>query len=287
MAVIYKKESSRPLSKYQLKMNDAAIQLRLQNPGLLRKKRKVLMDAARDKIIADGFQFAKGKSRSKSLTPEAAEPKPKRQKLTQDVREKRLKDIEEDMTDLKERIQFKEGRISGYLAIADYKKCDEIKEETIQLKKQLRELEAEKKHLAVSSRQSKWYYKNKRSSSDSGAEHSTLSCSDTDLQGHTPTPAPSPSSNASFNESILASDTPETLSPGFPASQFPLFSQSQHYRGDADTTDLESNDSDVQIVAEAPDGDGALADLSTPPGTQPSSSFLAHPPAAPPLQEDL
>ena len=153
MAIIYKKESFRPLSKYQLKMNNAAIHLCLQNPGLLRKKRKILMDAARDKIIADGFQFAKGKSRSKSLTPEAAEPKPKRQKLTQDVREKRLKDVEEDMSDLKEQIQFKERRISGYLAVSDYKKCDEIKEETIQLKKQLRELEAEKSdllHLAVS-----------------------------------------------------------------------------------------------------------------------------------------
>ena len=173
MATIYKKESSRPLSKYQLKMNDAAIHLCLQNPGLLRKKRKVLMDAARDKIIADGFQFAKGKSRSKSLTPEAAEPKPKRQKLTQDVREKRLKDIEEDMSDLRERIQFKEGRISGYLAISDYKKCDEIKEETIQLKKQLRELEAEKKRLATSSCQSKWHYWNKCSSSDSGADYLT------------------------------------------------------------------------------------------------------------------
>lgn len=76
MAIIDKKESSRPLSKYQLKMNDAAVQLCLQNHGLLRK---VLMDAARDKIIADGFQFAKGKPRSKSLTPEAAEPKPKHQ----------------------------------------------------------------------------------------------------------------------------------------------------------------------------------------------------------------
>ena len=62
------------------------------------------------------------------------------------------------MSDLKEQVQFKEGRISGYLAVSDYKKCDEIKEETIQLKKQLRELETGKKRLATSSRQSKWYY---------------------------------------------------------------------------------------------------------------------------------
>lgn len=60
------------------------------------------------------------------------------------VREKRLKDVEEDMADLNERISFKDKRISGCLAVSNYKKCDEIKEEIIQLKKQLRELEAEK-----------------------------------------------------------------------------------------------------------------------------------------------
>ena len=70
-------------------MNDAAIQLRLQNPGLLRKKWTVLIELARDKKIADGFQFAKGKSQSKSLIPESAEPKPKHQKLPSDMREKK------------------------------------------------------------------------------------------------------------------------------------------------------------------------------------------------------
>ena len=104
-------------------MNEAAI---LKNPGLLRK-RQALVDAARAKIMKQGFQFVKGKSRSKKTSAATEEPTPKRQKLTRDVREKRLK---EDMADMKERISFKEKRIAGYLAVSDYKKCDEIIEET-------------------------------------------------------------------------------------------------------------------------------------------------------------
>lgn len=55
MATIYKKQSSRPLSNYQLRMNEAAIKLCLKNPGLLRK-RQALVDAAREEIIEQGFR---------------------------------------------------------------------------------------------------------------------------------------------------------------------------------------------------------------------------------------
>ena len=60
MAIIYRKETNRPLFEYQ-RMNDAAQQFCLQNPGLIRK-RQLLIDTARERIIADGFQFVKGKS---------------------------------------------------------------------------------------------------------------------------------------------------------------------------------------------------------------------------------
>lgn len=75
MAIIYRKESARPLSKYQKKINDAAQQLCLQNPGLL-KKRQLLIDTARAQIIADGFQSVKGKSRSKKDQQSDEEPAP-------------------------------------------------------------------------------------------------------------------------------------------------------------------------------------------------------------------
>ena len=64
MATIYKKESKCPLSNFQQQMNEAAQQLCIKNPGLLHK-RKLLMEEARMKIMDEGFQFVKGKSRSK------------------------------------------------------------------------------------------------------------------------------------------------------------------------------------------------------------------------------
>ena len=133
----------------------------------------------------------------------------------------------------------------------------------------------QKKHLATSSRHSKWYYKNKVIQVLIFQLHLAVTpIYRVILQ---------PSSNSLNPFSLLVH---LNLSPEFLASQFPLFSQFQH---DADTADLEtlSNDSDAQIVAEIPDGDGRFADLLTPPGTQPSPAFLARPPAAPPLQEEL
>ena len=61
MAIIYKKESKRPLTNYQKRVNEAAIELSLQHPGLLHT-RKHLMETARAKVIEDGYQFVKGKS---------------------------------------------------------------------------------------------------------------------------------------------------------------------------------------------------------------------------------
>ena len=129
---IYKKETTRPLSEYQKRVNKAAEEICLENPGLLRK-RSVLLEAARNRIIEEGFQFKKGKSRSKKLT--SSEPQPKRVKISQDVRETRMKNIEEDIGDISDRMKFKEKRRSVAEGIRDYKKCDEITEEISQEKR--------------------------------------------------------------------------------------------------------------------------------------------------------
>ena len=129
-ARIYRKEAKRPLSSYQ-KMNDAAEQICLENPSMLRK-RSDLIEAARSRIIEEGFQFKKGKSRSKKLAP--SEPRSKRIKLTQHVRQTRMKNVEQDIGDIKDRISFKEKRRCAAEAIREYKKCDKITEELTHLK---------------------------------------------------------------------------------------------------------------------------------------------------------
>ena len=64
------------------------------------------MEEARKKVLEDGFQFVRGKSRKKSLSKHGTEPKPKRQKMNQEVRETRMKELEETKRRL--RITMKE-----------------------------------------------------------------------------------------------------------------------------------------------------------------------------------
>ena len=179
MAKIYKKVTTRPLSKYQLAINDAAQELCLKNPSLL-SSRKNLLAKAREYIIANGFQFAKGKSRSKDFSTDE-EPVSKRKKLSKTFREQRLKDVEEDLKDYNEQIEFKEKRITAAVNVEDYAKCDQLKNDIIQLKQSCRQLETEKKRLRTAVAQSDWYQKNKerfskpRSESDSEPAYSIAS----------------------------------------------------------------------------------------------------------------
>ncbi len=61
-AIIYKKL---PLSKYQMAMNTASQEMCTAKLAMLLGKRHDLIQAARSRIISDGFQFVKEKSRSK------------------------------------------------------------------------------------------------------------------------------------------------------------------------------------------------------------------------------
>ena len=98
------------------------------------------------KSLSQGFQFVKGKSRLKKCASSSDDtPAPKRRKSSQDIRDKRMKEIEEDCQDLSDRISFKEKIIVVCENVRDYKKCDELKEEVTALKKQRRQLESELK----------------------------------------------------------------------------------------------------------------------------------------------
>lgn len=102
MATIYKKETSRPLTNYQKQLNKAAQSLCLENPGLLCKKRSFLIETARQKIIDKGFQFKKGKTRSKKGLGEVTDSPAKRRRLktTQEIRDRRITEIEDKVTSL-------------------------------------------------------------------------------------------------------------------------------------------------------------------------------------------
>ena len=98
--------------------------------------------------------------------------------MNQDVCEQRTKDLEEKIKDIDDKIMFKEKRIKAALNMSDFKICDELKDQVINLKQDKRELESEKKHLGVPYRKSKWYYKRKSDSSTSSDVSSETSASE-------------------------------------------------------------------------------------------------------------
>lgn len=202
MAVIYKKEKTRKLSNYHKAMNKAAQDLCIRNPALLRQ-RSVLIEKAREKIVAEGFQFVKGKSRSKKESIEASESSDstergtKRRKLSKSIRSERLEALGEDLKNMDDRIKFKEKRIAGHENMKEYKKCDDLLEEIAALKQQRRQLLAEKKKMTKSVSQSKWYYKKKMEQmSNDVDETSSSNSSKNDRNTISPVSPFTPSSDA-------------------------------------------------------------------------------------------
>ncbi|KAI8343861.1 hypothetical protein BC941DRAFT_464100 [Chlamydoabsidia padenii] len=75
-AIIYGKNRSRPLTNYELAINQASIGFALSDPSLLIQKGK-LFDLAKKKLLQEGYQYKRGKSRSKFVSGDSiTEPRP-------------------------------------------------------------------------------------------------------------------------------------------------------------------------------------------------------------------
>ncbi|KAI7851270.1 hypothetical protein BDC45DRAFT_516153 [Circinella umbellata] len=88
-ATIYGKNSSRPLTSYESSINEAAIQLALDNPSLLVNKGN-LFELAKKKLLDSGYQYKRGKSRSKLTKGRAPTTTPEQQKEQKNARRSQL-----------------------------------------------------------------------------------------------------------------------------------------------------------------------------------------------------
>lgn len=93
-AKIYRKESSRPLNEYQKQINEAARDICLKNPTMLRNRAR-LLEAARE-VVDSTYTFKKGKSRSKKFMTSGPAPA-KHRKLNKEYREHRMKELEDKL----------------------------------------------------------------------------------------------------------------------------------------------------------------------------------------------
>ena len=131
-------------------MNDIAAQIALENPDILMSKQKFL-EEARKRLNECGYEYKKGKARSKQLmlSSESDEPTPapKRVKTTEALRIKRISEIQEDLSDISQRMGFKEKRSEQASLSHQCGICDQISEEISVLKDRRRVLEMELRGL--------------------------------------------------------------------------------------------------------------------------------------------
>ena len=101
-----------------------------------------------------GYQFKKGRSRSKEYETATA---PKRPKTTKTVRAKHIQELQEDIEDFNNQLKFKEKRRDQATSSRNYKACDQMTEEMSVLRKRRRECEEELRLWKRKQQQADWY----------------------------------------------------------------------------------------------------------------------------------
>ena len=139
--MIYRKAN---LTDFQECVNAAAVELALQSPALVHKgNRGELLEVAQ-KEVAESYTFKKGKSRSKMYGSwKDKVPTPKRPKFEREMRDNRVTELNEVIVDLTKRIAIKESRCQQAEIARNYKLCDQLNEDIMELKSEKRQNEKE------------------------------------------------------------------------------------------------------------------------------------------------
>ena len=151
---------------YQRAINNASFKMCLSNPSLLLENKGTLLEMARKKVHEEGYCYKKGQTRSKVLNPSSLEegepPQPKRQKISTYERQRRIKELSEEISGLNRHIRIKEQRLEQANASRNFKVCDEVASEIAVLKSQQRELNTELAGLQQKSKKAAQYQTRKK-----------------------------------------------------------------------------------------------------------------------------
>ena len=127
-----------------------------------------LLESARAVVCENGYVFKKGHSRSKKCsTASTTACTPKRPKLTQEVRKRRIEDLKDEIEDLTKSISFKERRVSASANVKNFKACDLVQQEITACKSTRRELITELRVFENKDRRSRAYHAARDGSSGS------------------------------------------------------------------------------------------------------------------------
>ena len=156
-------QGGQKLTDYQKRINDASFSLCQGNPALLLGKKGDILELARAKVHQDGYNYKKGRSRSKKHQPMAGdEPAVKRVIVNAEQRQHRIAELTEEISELNKRITFKERRIEEATLSRNYRACDDLASEVSELKAQRRELNAELAIFQQKAKKATYYTKRKQ-----------------------------------------------------------------------------------------------------------------------------
>ena len=170
-ATVYGKDPTKKLTSWHTKVNNAAYELALTDPNMLMLPKKELVDAAQKRVRDQGYIFFKGKSRSKHIRDPVLEesPVPKRPKINEEMRSKKIVELKEDVKDLKDRLSYKEKQRNQATQGVNYKLCDQLTEEMSDVKRQLRKVENQLEEWTKRDKKSKWYFQGKKKRENSSS----------------------------------------------------------------------------------------------------------------------
>ncbi len=125
-----------------------------------------LLILARQKVASDGYLFAKGKSRSCSSQSESDDSsKAKRQKTDADQRAREITLLKENLSTLESRLKYKQQMIDKARSVSNYKQCDEISADIINVRKEKRNVERQLASIEKKQAKSEWYHSKKHKKS--------------------------------------------------------------------------------------------------------------------------
>ena len=189
------------LSNFQKRVNDAAAEIALKEPKLVRKgNRGALLAKARQLVSEEGYMFKKGKSRSKvygAVASESESPPKKHVKLSEEIRTQRIGELREDIEGVDRHLSIKEKRLKHAESLHNYSVCDQFLEQIRELKASRREKCRELVQLEAKEKRAK-RYKALRSTSNAGQSSSPITDCSSSLaltpSGPSRTPTPTPAS---------------------------------------------------------------------------------------------
>ena len=143
-ACIYKNTKNRDLTEFEKRVNAAAGEICISDLSLL-SRRGELLEKARRMVAEKGYNFKKGFSRSKVYGRTETSSAVKRPKYDKEMRDERIKNIDEELKDITKLMQFKEKRLAQAESSRSYRLCEQVTEEIMNLKSKKSELMTEKR----------------------------------------------------------------------------------------------------------------------------------------------